>query len=128
MTWYIGSIALGAKSASLLTEANTILPGHLWIWTAIISGIIIGLVKAKFLFSKSCKKNLDRIDAIDNPKFWQFFRPGFFLFLSLMILTGATLSRMASQNFPFLIGVGILDLSLSIGLLTSSWQFWITEK
>jgi len=41
-----------------------------------------------------------------------------------MILTGATLSRMAHGNYPFLIGVAIVDFSISVALLGSSYVFW----
>lgn len=91
---------------------------------AIILGLFMGLIKAKYLFNKSCKKNLARIDALNKPKFWQFFRPRFFLFLIMMIMAGATMSDLAHHNYSFLIGVATLDLSLATALLVSSYNFW----
>ena len=91
---------------------------------AIILGLFMGLIKAKYLFNKSCKNNLDRIDSLNKPKIWQAFRPGFFLFLIIMIIAGATMSRMAHHNYAFLIGVATLDLSLATALLVSSYNFW----
>jgi hypothetical protein len=41
-----------------------------------------------------------------------------------MILAGATLSRLAHNNYAFLIGVGILDISIAVALLGSSYVFW----
>jgi len=84
-------------------------------------------LKAKFLFTKSCRKNLDRIKNLENPKIWQFFRPGFFGFLAFMILAGTSLSRMAHNNYPFLINVAVLDLSISTALIVSSRVFWKHE-
>jgi hypothetical protein len=81
-------------------------------------------VKARYLFSKSCRKNLARIDELQHPRIWQFFRPRFRIFLVLMILAGATLSRMAHDNYPFLIGVAVLDFSIGIALLGSCCIFW----
>ena len=89
-----------------------------------LTGILIGLVKAKYLFSVVCKKNLARIDLLDNPKGWQFFRPVFWFFLTVMISVGATLSEMASGSYPFLISVAVLDFTIATALLASSVTFW----
>jgi hypothetical protein len=124
LVWYMGSIVLLFKGGSLLVEADALKPDQSWPWLAITAGLFFGGLKAKYIFSKSCEKNLDRINALKQPKIWQFFRPGFFALLTIMILTGATLSRMAHNNYPFLIGVAILDISIAIALLGSSLVFW----
>ena len=122
--WYTGSIVLFLKGSSLLLQANRINPKQHWIWLAIIIGMLFGLIKAKYLFRKICKNNIARINLLDKPKAWQFFRPGFFLFLTIMILVGTALSNMAHDNYPFLISVAILDFSLATALLASSYVFW----
>jgi hypothetical protein len=124
LVWYIGGFVLIIKGGGLLHEAATLKSHQIWPWSAFFSGLLIGGLKAKFLFSKACKKNLDRIDALNQAKIWQFFRPRFFILLALMILTGATLSELAHNNYPFLIGVAILDISIAIALLGSSYVFW----
>jgi len=122
--WYIGGIILMLKGGSLLLEADTLKPGQIWPGLAIVIGLLLGSVKAKFLFSKSCKKNLARIGALERPKIWQCFRPGFFGLLLLMILAGITLSQLAHNHYPFLIGVAILDFTIAIALVGSSYVFW----
>lgn len=122
--WYIGGVVLLLKAVSLLSEAKLIYIGPFWPWVAVGIGVLIGGLKAKYLFSKACKKNLARIATLEHPKLWQFFRPGFFLALALMITLGATLSRMAQGNYPFLIAVAALDLTIAIALLGSSIVFW----
>ena len=124
LVWYIGGFVLLLKARSLLLEADALQPTQIWTWFGLVVGVLFGSLKAKFLFSKSCRKNLKRIAALQQPKLWQFFRPGFFFFLFIMIATGATLSRMAHDNYPFLIGVAVLDLSIAIALLGSSYIFW----
>jgi len=52
------------------------------------------------------------------------FRPGFLVFLALMIVTGATLSGLAQGNHSFLLAVAILDISVATALLGSSGVFW----
>ena len=122
--WYIGGTVLLLKGRSLLVDAGTLNPQQGWIWLAVIAAIFLGSLKAKFLFSKSCRKNLRRIATLNEPKIWQCFRPGFFVALIMMIAAGATLSKLAHNNYPFLIGVGMLDLSLAVALLGSSAVFW----
>jgi hypothetical protein len=122
--WYIGGIILVSKGGSLLIEANALRPEQNLTWLAIVIGLLIGVLKVKCFFSKSCKKNLTRIDLLSKPKIWQFFRPGFFFFLAIMIVTGVTLTRVAYNNYIFLISVAILDISIATALLGSSYVFW----
>lgn len=125
LVWYTGGFILILKGCSLLSEADMLKQGQIWIWLATIAGLLLGSLKAKFIFSRSLKNNLARIDALKQPKVWQFFRPWFFLLLFLMIMAGSTLSRLSHNNYPFLIGVATLDLSIAIALLGSSYIFWI---
>ena len=124
LLWYTGGVILVSKGSSLLREADMLKPAQTWIWLAIVIGLFLGGLKAKYIFSKSCIKNLARIDLLNEPKLWQFFRPGFFLLLTIMITAGATLSRMAHGNYAFLISVAILDISIAVALLGSSYIFW----
>lgn len=124
LVWYVGSIILLMKGGGLLVEAYKLKPEQDWPWLAGVVGIILGGLQAKFLFRVSCQKNLNRIAALERPKPWQFFSPGFFVMLAVMVTAGATLSRLAHNNYPFLIGVAILDLGIAIALLGSSYVFW----
>ena len=107
-----------------MLEAHSLRPGMYWIWIVIAAGLCFGGLKGKFIFSKCCQNNLVRIRSIDQPKVWQIFKPWFFAFLAAMIMTGAILSRLAHNNYSFLIGVAILDFSIAIALLWSSYVFW----
>ncbi len=124
LVWHVGGIVLLIKGSTLLVEAHTLRPEMYWIWIIIAAGLCFGGLKGKFIFSKSCQNNLSRIRSLEQPKAWQIFRPWFFVFLAAMITTGATLSRLAHDNYYFLIGVAILDFSIAIALLWSSNIFW----
>ena len=125
--WYIGSIILLLKGKSLLSEAEMLKPEEGWPWQVVILGIFLGGMKAKFIFNKSCQKNLDRIDNLVKPRMWQFFRIRFFAALTLMVLVGVTLSMLAHNNYPMLISVALLDISIAVALLGSSYVFWVKQ-
>lgn len=123
-TWYTGGTVLTLKAASLLIQAveiSTNASPFLW---AILGGITIGALKARYLFIPACRKNLLRIEGLENPKLWQFFRPQFFLFLALMVSAGAMLSRWAAGDFNALLMVAALDITIATALLGSSGPFW----
>jgi len=124
LVWYGGAMALLLKGRSLLAAAALIKPGDDWLWLAAGAGLVIGSLKARFILAKSCRKNLVRIAALDQPRIWQFFRPGFFLALAVMIGAGATLSRLAHGNYSWLIAVAGLGFSIAVALLLSSGVFW----
>ncbi|MCP4343129.1 MAG: hypothetical protein GY799_30705 [Desulfobulbaceae bacterium] len=124
LIWYGGCIALLLKGSSLLLEADALKPAQEWSWIAAITGLILGGLKGESLFKRSCRNNLERINALARPQIWQFFRPRFFVFMTLMILFGATLSKLAHNNYLFLICVAIIDLSIAVALLWSSRLFW----
>jgi hypothetical protein len=123
ITWFAGGISLGAKGISLaflLAELDSA-----WRWLAPAIGIAAGLLKMKFLFNHFCQRNLDRIAALESPRIWQFFRPGFFPALAAMILCGALMSRAAVDSFGWLVFTAALDISLAIALLGSSHKFFL---
>jgi hypothetical protein len=121
--WFSGGIALLLKGSALIKSAYAIDSQSLWTFAAPLLGVIAGLLKGKFLFSKSCKKNIKRIRLLDDPRVWHCFRPGMLIFLAIIIPAGAWMSRAAAGNFTYLCLVGALDLSISFALLTSSIVF-----
>ena len=123
--WYIGAAILILKGGGLLIAAENLMPGQAWTWFAAIMGLFIGGLKARILFRKVCKKNLNRIAGLEQPKIWQFYRPRFFVFLFFMITIGAILSRSAHDNYLVLLAVAVLDLSIATALMGSSYIFWI---
>ncbi len=122
--WYIGVYMLLTKGWELAKTAQDLEPAKLGQSISWIAGIIVGIIKTRFIFIRSCKKNMARIDALDSPKLWQFYRYQFFIALVMMILLGSFLSRASQGNYVFLVSVATLDISIGSALLFSSWIFW----
>ena len=122
--WLSGGIVLLLKGGSLLAQALALRPGESWTWLAIPAGLLIGGIKTELIFEKACRRNLDRIAALEKPRIWQAYRPGFYLFLVAMIALGATLSGLAIGNFGGLMAMAVLDFSLATALLGSGRLFW----
>ena len=124
LVWYSGAVVLSFKSSRLLLEAQNINPNQVWIWLAVLGGFMIGVIKAKYLFKRLCIKNLKRIDALEEPKLWHFYRMRFFFFLLVMILLGSFISRLAHGSYATLMTMAIIEISLATALLGSSNCFW----
>ena len=124
LVWYTGAVVLSFKSARLLLEAQSISPDKFWIWLAVLAGLIIGVIKAKYLFKRLSINNLKRIDALEQPKLWHFYRMRFFFFLFTMIILGSFISRLAHGNYATLLTLAIIEVSLATALLGSSNCFW----
>lgn len=124
IVWLSGAVVLFIKSTGLLLAAELINPDQPWTWLAVLGGLAIGGIKAKRVFNQICLKNLRRIDTLEQPKLWGFYRVRFFIFLLVMATLGSFLSQMVHGNYPLLITVAVVDLSVATALLVSGNCFW----
>ena len=124
LVWYSGAMVLSFKSSKLLIAAHSINSELLWTGLAILAGLMIGFIKARYLFKRLCIKNLKRIETLERPKLWQFYRMRFFFFLLTMIILGSFVAQMAQGNYTALISMAIIEVSLATALLSSSHCFW----
>lgn len=122
--WYGGGLVLLWKAWELLQRALILEPGEIIPWVALIMGVLIGTFKAHYLFSQICRKNLHRIESLTEPKLWQCYRRRFFAFLICMLILGILLSARSQDQYVMLLCVAILDLSIGVALLASSYVFW----
>jgi hypothetical protein len=124
LVWYTGVAVLLIKSSGLFLQAHQSGAGFLGVGLSILAGLGLGLVKAEYLFVRLCRKNLARIQALQKPMLWQFYRWRFFLFLACMLFFGVSMSRAAQGNYRLLIPLAVLELSIAVALLVSSRCFW----
>ena len=127
LVWIAGGIILFYKGYIMLKQANTILFNIELISAVMVTAFIIGLLKNKYLMTPFTAKNLERIQRLDQPKIIQIFEPIFFFYLTLMIITGISISKLAEGSYTALLIVGGIDLALSTALLKSSVLFLKNE-
>lgn len=128
LVWCIGGIILLFKGIRLLLEAESIYASQPWTWLVVVLSLFLGSIKARFVFIKTCKKNVARIAALEQPRIWQFYRPRFFVILAIIKMIGMTLSRLAQNHYVLLLGVALLDLSIAIALLGSGFVYFTHNK
>jgi len=126
--WYIGGIMLFRSGLELIIQTREFKSDILWPLIIITLGIALGIIQVLFIFRHSCRKNLQRINQLEDPRLWQFYRPGFFLALAIMITSGILMDHYAQGHYFFMLGVAALDFALTISLLGSSYVFWTDFK
>ena len=126
--WYIGGVMLFRGGEELIRSAVDLKPGGFLPWVAVLAGVILGIIQVKTIFTRSCRKNLHRINNLEDPRIWQFYRPGFFLALAIMITSGVLLNHWAQGNYFFMLGVTGLDFALTVSLLGSSYVYWTKNQ
>lgn len=122
--WYIGAVMLFRSGLELLSQARDLRPASSWHWLFIILGTALGIFQARTLFARSCRNNLQRIRELEDPRLWDFYRPGFFLALAAMISAGILLDHFSRGRYLFMLIVVGLDFALTLSLLGSSLIFW----
>ena len=125
--WYIGGIMLLKSGIELILLSTGMRPGEYWPWIFIALGITLGVFQATMIFNRSCRKNITRINQLEDPRIWQFFRPGFFLALAIMISSGILLDHFSQGHYFFMLSVAAVDFALTISLLGSSYVFWVEK-
>jgi hypothetical protein len=124
LVWYTGPVILFSKGAALADGAQDLSPEG---WSKTFSwlvGIVVGIIKTRYIFLRANRKNLARINALERPKIWEFYRIQFFFFLGLMILSGNLMSTYSQGYHGFMVFVAALDISIGTALLLSSYEFW----
>jgi len=69
--WYIGGVMLFRSGVELIRSAVDLKPGGFWPWVAVLAGLILGIIQAKIIFTRSCRKNLHRINSLEDPRLWR---------------------------------------------------------
>jgi uncharacterized membrane protein len=97
----------------------------------IISGItaaLIGLVKGKFVLSKTARKNKTRIHALEDPvRIHQIFTKPFYFLIPMMMGLGVLL-RSYNEYLGGYVVVAAIYCGIGMALIVSSRIYWATES
>lgn len=122
--WYSGGLVLLWNGGERLLDAVASPAAPAWPLTAGLLGLGIGVVQGRTVFRRACVRNLRRIRALESPRAWQFFRPGFFLALAAMVGGAAALAVIAETGPVATVLVGAVDWVIAFSLLVSGEAFW----
>ena len=96
----------------------------------VISGIIaalIGLVKGKFVLSKTARKNKTRIHELEDPvHIHQIFAKPFYILIPMMMGLGVLL-RSYNEYLGGYVVVAAIYCGIGMALIVSSRTYWATE-
>lgn len=123
LVWFTGVLVLLFKSMTILFETVRNGTPALVAVLAMTSGLLIGVIKAKYLFIHFCTQNIKRILALEFPRIWQFYRIRFFFFLFFMILASKYAYSLSNGSAAILVPLSVLELSVSTALLLSGKCF-----
>ena len=123
LVWYAGVVILLFNSSGMFVEASTAGMPVAGILCAAAAGVMIGILKAKYIFIAICRKNIKRIVSLETPRIWQCYRIRFFVFLFLMVTFGNWAYHQSRSSALMLMGLAALELSVSTALLISSRCF-----
>ena len=91
----------------------------------VLCGVLIGLIKAKFIFTHALKKNLKRIQALSMPVYpWQCYRVGFFIFLATVITLSKFMTSWSEGHYVYIQLIAALGFSIATALLSTGFLFW----
>jgi len=95
---------------------------------ALTLGLIVGAAKGYYVLSRSARRNLRRIAALDKPKPWNAFTLRFLFLLGLMIGFGRMLRWLASEgHLPWGV-VGGIYVGIGVALVVSAGAYFIPKR
>lgn len=121
--WLTGGTMLLWKGAERMLEAATELGAPTWPLVAGLLGLAVGVLRGRLVFRRAAERNVRRIHALEAPRVWQFFRPGFFAALVVMVGVAVGMSLLAETGTVARVVVGGLDWAIAFSLLVSAGAF-----
>lgn len=94
------------------------------LYVSLAVGLLIGLLKGRYVLSRTARRNVRRIEALQNPRPWNAFTPRFVIVIGLMIGFGVGLRSLAAQGYlgGFIVAGG-LYVGIGAALVVSAWGY-----
>lgn len=95
---------------------------------SVITAVLIGLVKGKFVLSKTARKNKARIHGLEDPvHIHQIFAKPFYILIPLMMGLGILL-RFYNEYLGGYVVVAAIYCGIGMALIISSRTYWASES
>ena len=95
---------------------------------SVVSAMLIGLVKGRFVLSKTARKNKVRIDGLQDPvRIHQIFSKPFYFLIPMMMGLGVLL-RSYNEYLGGYVVVAAIYCGIGMALIISSRTYWARES
>ncbi len=95
---------------------------------SIITAVLIGLLKGRFVLSKTARKNKARIHGLEDPvRIHQLFAKPFYFFIPMMMGLGVLL-RSYNEYLGGYVVVAAIYCGIGMALIVSSRTYWAKES
>lgn len=117
--WLAGGLLMLVRGAWRFAEARTATPPGL-LFGAIAAAILVGWVKGRFILSRTSRRNIARLDAIEVPlRPVQVYTVRSWGLIALFVLAGLSLGWMGAP----LLWRGAVGVAVGLGLVLSSFAY-----
>lgn len=94
---------------------------------SVITAVLIGLIKGKFVLSKTARKNKARIHGLEEPvRIHQIFAKPFYIFIPMMMVFGFLL-RSYNEYLGGYVVIAAIYCGVGMALIVSSRTYWARE-
>lgn len=117
--WLAGGLLMLARGAWRFAEARTATPPGL-LWGAIAVAVLVGWVKGRFILSRTSRRNIARLAALEVPlRPVQVYTVRSWMLIGLFMLAGLSLGWMGAP----LVWRGAVGVAVGLGLVLSSFAY-----
>jgi len=95
---------------------------------ALALGLLVGAAKGHFVLSRTARRNIRRIDALEEPRPWNVFSGRFVIVIGMMIGLGIGLRTMAEHGWLTWALVGGIYVGIGAGLAVSSSVYFMRPR
>jgi len=124
IVWLCVGAMLASRGLTYLLDHGTAVS----IAVALACGGIIGVLKGKFVLSRTARRNIRRIAALENPRPWNVFSGRFVILIGLMMGLGFGLRAMAEAEWLSYPTLGGIYVGIGLALAVSALAYFAKPK
>ena len=113
--WLLGAVATGDLGMRLLEQVEDESARWISLGCAVGLGVLLGAT----FFKRLANGNIDRIDSLHRPKFWEAYRWRFYILLVVFDGGSVVLSDYFAKDDVSRLAIGALDLTICVALSLS---------